>query len=414
MINAIVIVLTAVCCLLSYRYRGLGIVGIFYCYTAETIVGIGVITPVVMLYQLIINTNFRSIASLTRISAIDISVYFFICVILLSPLWSTESAYSLDNALKTTLVLLSFYIICRLAIFNIGAERLAYEFAVAFTTLGAGFAVLAILAAPKDPVGLRFIVGEGAAVGLAQPLPYALFSAFFLIGANWRRRALIGLPAILSVAIVSFYAQLNGTRGVVVALTAGLICYLSIAFYRASVGRKLFSTFVVAGMILLTISFWSTFQPNGNAGRLLNFSTYGGEYDSSSVERRYRFKAAENIFLDQPVFGVGAGGFHLATGLGYPHNLFLEIASEFGVIGLLSLAFIILAVVLAIVRGKLIYTQGMIYFVSLASIAFVHQQISFSLSAGKAMFIIGVLGTLKPTKCRPASPRGYSSANFRP
>ncbi len=47
------------------------------------------------------------------------------------------------------------------------------------------------------------------------------------------------------------------------------------------------------------------------------------------------FAKAFNVFFDNVFVGSGYGGYNLATGAGYPHNIFLECLTESGVIGLM-------------------------------------------------------------------------------
>ncbi len=52
------------------------------------------------------------------------------------------------------------------------------------------------------------------------------------------------------------------------------------------------------------------------------------------------------MWSQNPFFGSGIGSFPIAVGLGdkrmYPHNIFLEIAAELGVVGLVIFAFFLL------------------------------------------------------------------------
>ncbi|HWQ36256.1 MAG TPA: O-antigen ligase family protein [Blastocatellia bacterium] len=53
---------------------------------------------------------------------------------------------------------------------------------------------------------------------------------------------------------------------------------------------------------------------------------------SSIQERLFLMNLAVDEFLDNPLFGVGTG--NSSGGIGYPHNVLVEMAAEFGVIGL--------------------------------------------------------------------------------
>jgi O-antigen ligase len=57
----------------------------------------------------------------------------------------------------------------------------------------------------------------------------------------------------------------------------------------------------------------------------------GGGYWSIN-EREYLYDKAFNMFLDNPIFGKGTGSFD-RSGY-YPHNIILEIASSWGLVGL--------------------------------------------------------------------------------
>uniref|UniRef100_UPI004047D5FB O-antigen ligase family protein n=1 Tax=Roseivirga sp. TaxID=1964215 RepID=UPI004047D5FB len=83
---------------------------------------------------------------------------------------------------------------------------------------------------------------------------------------------------------------------------------------------------------------------SGIAGRLL-FFTDGLEADQSSYDRLILLSHAYNVIIDNWLLGVGIGGFSNAVegidGRMSPHNLFLEVWSEMGLIALLILAFMI-------------------------------------------------------------------------
>ncbi|MBM4063614.1 MAG: hypothetical protein FJ265_21315 [Planctomycetes bacterium] len=68
-------------------------------------------------------------------------------------------------------------------------------------------------------------------------------------------------------------------------------------------------------------------------------------------EREQAWQSAWTAFLDHPLAGAGAGGFARAAGFYgrvYPHNLVLEVAVEFGLVGLCCLAAMLAAPVLGL------------------------------------------------------------------
>jgi O-antigen ligase len=56
--------------------------------------------------------------------------------------------------------------------------------------------------------------------------------------------------------------------------------------------------------------------------------------------------------LTHTLVGVGTGGYASlsSTGANYPHNIFLEVGSELGVLGLLALAAFVISVVVRLLR----------------------------------------------------------------
>ena len=60
--------------------------------------------------------------------------------------------------------------------------------------------------------------------------------------------------------------------------------------------------------------------------------------DTAAMERLNNYHHAQELFVQNPIFGVGIGGFNYWTGIFFVHNLLLEIACELGFVGLVGLA----------------------------------------------------------------------------
>ena len=71
------------------------------------------------------------------------------------------------------------------------------------------------------------------------------------------------------------------------------------------------------------------------------------------VERQAAWALAWSMFLEQPLFGHGPGGFGVVDNWGersYPHNLLLEVACEYGIAGMLALTGLLLASVRSVLQ----------------------------------------------------------------
>jgi len=79
-------------------------------------------------------------------------------------------------------------------------------------------------------------------------------------------------------------------------------------------------------------------------------------FDLTTFLRLRAFETAKNLFFENPLKGVGTAGFGHFNILSYPHNIFLEFASELGVLGFS--AFLILAFYAAYLGIKLLRNRN--------------------------------------------------------
>ena len=124
---------------------------------------------------------------------------------------------------------------------------------------------------------------------------------------------------------------LSGVRGPLIAAVVGVMLYLALIFVRQP---KAFLGLGV-GMILL-VTTWNVWHPYLNR-KVPNIGVYYSvEFAMQGIPTEQRlegYQAAITLFGQSPVFGVGTGGYAQRTGLGYPHNIFLEILADTGLIG---------------------------------------------------------------------------------
>jgi len=98
-------------------------------------------------------------------------------------------------------------------------------------------------------------------------------------------------------------------------------------------------------------------MPQAYRDRYLTVKQYasGGKLDASNELRLRVWKAGWRMLLDHPILGVGAGQFPTAYGTSYvgvahvawmnPHNLFLQVACELGVVGLIVFIYFVIQIV---------------------------------------------------------------------
>jgi len=155
-------------------------------------------------------------------------------------------------------------------------------------------------------------------------LPITILKSVY--GDTWKARILYLILAICFVAgiILSF------SRGAVIALVAVLAMILWRERRRRSVWF-LGVVIILLTLFLAPISFWE---------RLETLRRFTGE---ASLHRRYLlFMEALELFTEHPLLGIGVGNFmpHSIWVIPVPqvvHNMYLEVAVETGVFGLLAL-----------------------------------------------------------------------------
>lgn len=146
-----------------------------------------------------------------------------------------------------------------------------------------------------------------------------------------KNRAMAALCAISTMGII-FALLVSGSRGAFMAILTDII--LAGALYLNRKGYLKFNIFSVLGVLVLigiTLSLFS--------------NLYSRPYDG---ERILLWTAAWHMFLDNPIIGVGSGHWGevyraayispLAKepGLPHPHNIYLYLLSEVGIIGFVS------------------------------------------------------------------------------
>jgi O-antigen ligase len=107
--------------------------------------------------------------------------------------------------------------------------------------------------------------------------------------------------------------------------------------------NRIISLLIVIGLTLVLIFILP--KPEIVSVRYNNLASveeldFGG--DGPILSRIEALKLSWQMFLDNPVFGVGFGGFKAYNSvtefLKYPHNIFIEMAVEGGIVGLLVLS----------------------------------------------------------------------------
>jgi len=172
--------------------------------------------------------------------------------------------------------------------------------------------------APKrlDPTGSGNVIWFGRVMGLL----IFFFYYSFLVN-NTPIKKILVFP-LMGFAI--FLLNISGSRGPLIAFLGAFFVYFLISSKSSWLRKIVIST----GTLTILVSIFVIFFPN-TIGRFTSFSN-----DPSSLLRAYSAINAWQLFLTNPLVGFGTGSFKVLVNetIAYPHNIFLELGMENGII----------------------------------------------------------------------------------
>lgn len=174
-----------------------------------------------------------------------------------------------------------------------------------------------------SPSGLNTELGAASAV--------AMIVIWAMLFPNWpllRRFLLYPVLGVLAVALVGSGGRFANVSALICLLVGALLC------------RKLFGDLLIAGILgALTLPFIRIPQAS------LEYLSSLAHPTSAMGTRNDLLRLGVKIFSEHPLFGVGIQGFRSLSPnpltYNYPHNLFLELGSEMGIVA--ALIFLALA-----------------------------------------------------------------------
>ena len=230
---------------------------------------------------------------------------------------------------------------------------------------------------------------EGALVGYQHIGMLVLFSV-----------AIFFSQAKLKIEHIFFYLICSGQLVLISGARQAIFGVAIVLIFRFSIFRKKnigggkrfrrFTPILISLVAALFVVFYFLEQ--------LQSSSIGNTLTEGDVGRTALFLQALSIFSDHPLFGVGVGGFHAITDTVYPHNFFLELLCEMGIVGTL-LAVVFIAVPLINKKQGILHltSSDQFYFLIVLGI-FVRVMVSSDFTESIELFsAVFAIGTLKQT-----------------
>jgi O-Antigen ligase len=219
-----------------------------------------------------------------------------------------------------------------------------------WTVVIAVAAAMLALVHPPPPEAQRLELGASAStIGSSRLLCAAAIVLFMGALANpaWRLRATLAGIGLIAVAAAV------GSRGPILSLALALV--VTAAVWATRSPRKLapILLIVVAGIALLPfVSLPET------SGQRLAEAASDPIAAFRSDDRSYLYEQAVELINEHQLLGAGAGGFNSVSSAKWPHNLFLELWSELGVVTTAVVAASILAVLVGLFRAAWRLPEG--------------------------------------------------------
>lgn len=328
-------------------------------------------------------------------------------IIIFGALYAASSIYS-PNVLagisisgRLVLLGLGYYFIGRLlSSSHIYKDNYIYDFGASILILTIVFGLLSV--AEQGTHG-RLHLGTGSAVGFSQMLDVAVgYSLFYLLSVTGKHAWIKGSFMAAIFASVAVLVLLNATRGTIASLVFAISIYMAISIFRMRPDSRFLTSLISLGFTVIGLSV-ILIQLSGQQGLLtfgfdrlgMNFGAYGIQSDSSTLGRMAMLRQAWEMFSDSPLFGQGIGSFLWNGRPQYPHNLFMELLAETG---------LITTTVFTIILARTGWMAGRLFKFNLPEAAIVaglffitlaHQQVSFALWMAKPMFLsMGIIASL--------------------
>lgn len=176
----------------------------------------------------------------------------------------------------------------------------------------------------------------------------------------------------LTISLVLFSGVIySGLRASIIGLPLFALIYAAYLLVKRKMNRNTKLALFVF-ILAVSVSAYLVFNFNQSVmNRVTDLGTAAGwNKDGPIISRLAAYKISLNIFLNNPIVGLGIGGFRnpvnggITLWMNYPHNIILEVMAEYGTVGLivfLYLAWLVLSKSFKISCESLIYFSFMLW-----------------------------------------------------
>lgn len=183
--------------------------------------------------------------------------------------------------------------------------------------------------------GARFAGGTW----FARRLDLVLISLLALVALSRSKLALLSMLALLP--YLCYLLFLSGSRGAIAGGAVAFMVVLTLLTALAKSGRALRSTMVAVLLLVVAVGMGAVKEEAVSREIVARYTVLQRPFqtDAAGADRLQFWRSAWETFQDYPLFGIGSGGWGMVWNgrdhRDYPHNIFLEILCEQGMVGAL-------------------------------------------------------------------------------
>jgi O-antigen ligase len=316
-----------------------------------------------------------------------------VSIVLLSAMsiyWSVDPDSSVDEAVALFFSVAGMYGVGRLLPQDQGKSVREMVWAIAILSPLISLLLLNQRATLGWAAQHRLLIdgSSASAVGISQPFAGCLLACSMLLLMRvpiWQK-----IFVLLAFLVVTYTAIASGTRSVFLAYGVGLLIFFALRVGSIKPSRLIQGVLVVVVASSLFLYLAPLDDLSQSAGRLLGLSGSVGE-DESSLERFGYYNIAWEQFQAHPLQGYGDGGLLHFAQIAYPHNMGLEILSEFGIIGVIVFGFWFIGLFrsAALVRAQDPETGAIL--IAFLAVVLMQHQVSYSIAMARTMFLVAAV-----------------------
>ena len=172
---------------------------------------------------------------------------------------------------------------------------------------------------------------------------------------------------IAAIILVGIY--LSGLRAafIGVLLITTILLTIGLIKRKIPIGNVLLLIFISISIILIINSFDTTTGVSKRYNESFTITNEKVEFDASWQVRIDAAEISWEMFKEHPILGSGLGGFNrnynssLPQAIKYPHNIFLEVMVEFGIVGMLGFVYLLWTMFRAARRLSVFWIMYLVY-----------------------------------------------------